>query len=163
MWYGFYGDALSSGSGFDGRMDALCREIGGRGRAHASGAASSSVSSPAVPQAASAPVAAPSSREQLAQLQLGTLIRHAIAQDIDPAALDAAEESDDPHSAIVELLVGAAGSTADSLRAELLGLKLSALIRRAIAAGVEPGAMEAAERAHDARAALAELVAKAEG
>eukprot|EP01043_Picozoa_sp_COSAG02_P104838 COSAG02_NODE_40840_length_401_cov_0.582781_2_plen_93_part_01 len=32
MWYGFYGDVLSSESAFVTRMDALCREIGGRGR-----------------------------------------------------------------------------------------------------------------------------------
>ena len=36
MWYGFYGEMLSSTSGFEGRIDALCREIGGRGRADAS-------------------------------------------------------------------------------------------------------------------------------
>ena len=35
MWYGFFGDTLSSSSAFDGRMDALCREIGVRGRADA--------------------------------------------------------------------------------------------------------------------------------
>eukprot|EP01046_Picozoa_sp_COSAG06_P125538 COSAG06_NODE_73877_length_151_cov_15.365385_1_plen_50_part_11 len=35
MWYGFYGETLTSGSVFDGRMDALCREIGSRGRADA--------------------------------------------------------------------------------------------------------------------------------
>ena len=28
IWYGFYGDALSSERGFEDRMDALCRELG---------------------------------------------------------------------------------------------------------------------------------------
>ena len=37
MWYVnvLCGDALSSESAFEGRMDALCREIGTRGRADA--------------------------------------------------------------------------------------------------------------------------------
>jgi len=35
MWYGFYGETLLSGSAFDGRMDALSRDIGSRGRADA--------------------------------------------------------------------------------------------------------------------------------
>ena len=35
MWYALYSDALSSESAFGGRMDALCREIGTRGRADA--------------------------------------------------------------------------------------------------------------------------------
>jgi len=35
MWYALYGDALSSESLFEGRMDALCRELGARGRADA--------------------------------------------------------------------------------------------------------------------------------
>ena len=35
MWYGFYGETLSDGSAFEARMDALCREIGCRGRADA--------------------------------------------------------------------------------------------------------------------------------
>ena len=33
MWYAFYGETLSSESVFDDRMDALCRELGARGRA----------------------------------------------------------------------------------------------------------------------------------
>ena len=35
MWYGLYGDVLSSPSAFEDRMDALCRELGDRGRADA--------------------------------------------------------------------------------------------------------------------------------
>ena len=35
MWYGFYGETLSSASVFESRMDAVCREIGSRGRADA--------------------------------------------------------------------------------------------------------------------------------
>ena len=31
MWYGFFGETLSSSSAFDGRVDALCRELGERG------------------------------------------------------------------------------------------------------------------------------------
>eukprot|EP01046_Picozoa_sp_COSAG06_P031864 COSAG06_NODE_3138_length_5802_cov_15.311766_3_plen_889_part_01 len=34
MWYGFYGETLSSESAFESRMDALAREIGSRGRGH---------------------------------------------------------------------------------------------------------------------------------
>eukprot|EP01046_Picozoa_sp_COSAG06_P120884 COSAG06_NODE_68321_length_231_cov_74.507576_1_plen_76_part_11 len=33
MWYALYGATLSSESAFEDRMDALCREIGSRGRA----------------------------------------------------------------------------------------------------------------------------------
>eukprot|EP01043_Picozoa_sp_COSAG02_P122337 COSAG02_NODE_59234_length_275_cov_0.556818_1_plen_41_part_01 len=35
MWYGFYGATLASESAFEARMEALCREIGDRGRADA--------------------------------------------------------------------------------------------------------------------------------
>ena len=38
MWYGFYGDALSSESGFESRVDSLARELGARGRADAGAA-----------------------------------------------------------------------------------------------------------------------------
>ena len=33
IWYGYYGETLSSETAFENRMDALCREIGDRGRA----------------------------------------------------------------------------------------------------------------------------------
>jgi hypothetical protein len=35
LWYALYGDALTSERVFEGRMDALCRELGDRGRADA--------------------------------------------------------------------------------------------------------------------------------
>ena len=83
---------------------------------------------------------------------------------VDPAALDDAEESDDPQAAIVELLLGrvATVGTHDALRDELVGLKASALVRRAIAGGVDEAALTAVDDAGDTKSALIELVVQVE-
>ena len=32
LWYGFYGSVLASEAAFEGKVDELCRELGGRGK-----------------------------------------------------------------------------------------------------------------------------------
>ena len=83
-------------------------------------------------------------------LKLGQLVRRAVAEGVDPAALDDAESTDDPHATIVTLLLGSEGdgvAAAAALRAELEGLKVMALTRRAIAAGVSEAAQGAVDDA----------------
>jgi hypothetical protein len=183
MWYALYGDALTSESVFEGRMDALCRELGDRGRADAIDVpddrdplanvgqqSADSNAAVAVPLHVAAPVEL--AYEDLQQLKLGALVRYAVAQNIDAAALDEAEDSDDPHAAIITLLLpqrfeSAAASEQtdevlvslrDTLRAELSGLRYMSLVRRAIEAGVDQEAMEGADEADDSTSALVELI-----
>ena len=33
LWYGFYGSVLTSAEAFEGKVEELCRELGGRGQA----------------------------------------------------------------------------------------------------------------------------------
>jgi hypothetical protein len=105
IWYGFYGDALSSGSGFDARMDSLCREIGSRGRADASHHAD--VPEPA-PVADSSSEAASSAalRAELQPLKLTALRKRALAEGIAKAAVEEAmDANDDPKEALRVLIV----------------------------------------------------------
>jgi len=181
LWYALYGDALTSESVFEGRMDALCRELGDRGRADVH------VDEPvdtlpwvSVGQAhgggwvaAEARESPPTSAvvlglEQLQQLKLGALVRYAVAQGVAPTALDEAEDTDDPHAAVLALIrllcPPRPDETAplDGLRAELAGLRYMALVRRAIEAGVDQEAMDGADGADDASVALIELILQAQ-
>ena len=61
------------------------------------------------PAAAREPAAEALTREQLSQLKLGALIRRAVAQGVDAAALDEAEDSSDPQCAIIALLLPPSG------------------------------------------------------
>ena len=163
MWYmyiyAFYGETLSSESAFEDRMDSLARELGSRGRADAVVAPVPIVDQPE-------PGRAGLTREQLGTLKLGQLVRRAVAEGVDPAALDEAEDSDDPRATIITLLLGLEGDGAAAalLRVELEEMKLSlmALTRRAIAAGVSEAALEAVDDAADVRQAIVELIVQAE-
>jgi hypothetical protein len=170
MWYAFYGETLSSASAFDKLLDGLCREIGSRGRADAVVAAVPSEPEPEPSHKPGITTDDPSrkpatgvrlTREQLGQLKLGQLVWRAVAEGIAAAALDDAEDSDDPQAAIIALLLAEPNGTA-ALRAELEGMKAMPLTRRAMAAGVSEAALEAADDADDARQAIIELVLRAE-
>jgi hypothetical protein len=108
MWYGFYGDALSSGSGFDGRMDALCREIGGRGRADASAAQSPAGTADignAVDGSGDADAGGEDTvRAELEGLRLKQLCERATVEGVDEDAVGDALDADNPKAALIHVL-----------------------------------------------------------
>ena len=112
MWYGFYGDALSSGSGFESRMDALCREIGGRGRADEFDAALGVVNPEPEPELEPELVshevfAVPGTlRHELDELRLKQLCQRAAAEGIDEDTVGDALNADNPKAALIALVVG---------------------------------------------------------
>jgi hypothetical protein len=113
MWYGFYGETLSSVSGFDDRMDALCREIGGRGRADALVVASPSASQSVVESGVAFDIsdeAADGDNEEalrlaLQGLRLKQLRERAMDAGLDEDALGDALDADNPKAALIGLLV----------------------------------------------------------
>jgi hypothetical protein len=164
MWYGFYGDALSSASTFDARMDALCREIGSRGRADAVMHTGASLASGVASDADDTPLA-----KELRAMTGSTLRKRAISSGVSDAALEAADDAADTRTEVVKLILAqelpadqtgrpVLHSVDDSRRDELLASKTSTLRKRAVAAGVTAAAMETADDAADTKAALVELI-----
>ena len=107
IWYGFYGDALSSGSGFDARMDSLCREIGSRGRADASHHADNVPEpAPAADGTSSEAASSAALRAELQPLKLTALRKRALAEGIAKEAVEEAmDATDDPKEALRVLIV----------------------------------------------------------
>jgi hypothetical protein len=104
-------------------------------------------------------------RVELEAKTMSTLLRRAQADGVADAALDEADEADDPRLAVIELIVLCAEGQEEqeepavaALRAELAQLKHGALIRRAHAAGVADAAVDEAEESDDAQGALVELI-----
>jgi hypothetical protein len=99
MWYGFYGETLSSGGAFAARIGALCREIGGRGRVDAS--------FPAVAGAV-ARIGNSSSetalRAELRSLKVTQLKKRAHAAGVDPHAIEESDDADVPKESLIELI-----------------------------------------------------------
>jgi hypothetical protein len=160
MWYGFYGETLSSVSMFDGRMDALCREIGSRGRADAMAAADPACeagSDNIVAAAADAPLAL-----ELQGMKGSLLRKRAISSGVSEAELEETDDADDTKAALIKLILARELADADTARAELLAMKTSLLRKKAIAMGVSPEAIEAADDAADLKAALADLILAAQ-
>ena len=161
MWYGFYGETLSSVSGFDDRMDALCREIGGRGRADAV------VKSDHVGPSLAAELCMDGNAE-LAGLRLKELRCRAKAEGIDAALLEDADDSDDPKQALMELLqehraaqqaAGAGGLESSALRQELSALRLKELrLRARQTPGIGADALDDAANNDDPKAAVIDLL-----
>jgi hypothetical protein len=161
MWYAFYGDTVSSESSFASRVDALVREIGGRGRADAVPAKQHKL------LAGGGPL-----REELQTLRLSALKKRARAADVPEDDIEEAEDADDPKAAFIELVAAAeaaavapGGSDFDlhvRLRDELQALKMSQLKRHALAKGVNEHDLEEAEDADSPREAIIELVLQQE-
>jgi hypothetical protein len=105
-------------------------------------------------------------RDDLVHMKLGALLRRAVSEGIEAAALEEAEDAADPRAAIIALLLPTndEAGAASTLREELGALKTSALLRRAIAAGVGDEALEGVDEADDvgAKAKLIELIVSAE-
>eukprot|EP01047_Picozoa_sp_COSAG01_P044025 COSAG01_NODE_3950_length_5502_cov_2.057561_1_plen_979_part_00 len=84
---------------------------------------------------------------ELGALKIGALSKHAVAAGVDGDALEAAQDEGDL-AGIIALIVAQTVRVVDpaeDLRTELRTLKLGALSRRAVAAGVDEGALEAAQ------------------
>jgi hypothetical protein len=154
VWYALYGEALTSDSIFEDRMDALCREIGDRGRADADVAADG--------EATGGP--ALSLQGELMALKMRELLKRASAAGIVEDAIITAQDSASPKAAIVQLLVEARAAVVVEgeleARAELESLRLSELLARANALGLEEEALDAQD-ADDPKAAVIELLLRA--
>eukprot|EP01046_Picozoa_sp_COSAG06_P077399 COSAG06_NODE_25185_length_642_cov_24.941068_1_plen_213_part_11 len=107
MWYGFYGETLSSVSGFESRMDALCREIGSRGRADAMVAHASSPSAAGGHAMSEAGVGdAMSDLEmELQDLKLMALQKRVLSAGVAELSVEDAMESADPKAGLIALIV----------------------------------------------------------
>ena len=136
----------------------------------------------------SAPTGAPSQselRDELMALKLSELKNRAVGGGASLGALEQAMDEDQPKKAVVELvlaqLAAAAarvptagggeatgiaavgiGGAQDSLRAELAVMRISQLKRRAVAAGAGQAQVDDADDADEPRAALIELLLKAD-
>eukprot|EP01052_Picozoa_sp_SAG31_P039308 SAG31_NODE_5423_length_2547_cov_2.004902_1_plen_627_part_00 len=100
-------------------------------------------------------------RAELGQLKPSALRRRAQEAGASAAAVEQAEDSDDPWAAMTELVVRLACTTssgAGALQAELSRLKPSALRRLAQEAGASEAEVEQAEDSDDPRAAMTELI-----
>jgi hypothetical protein len=180
MWYGFYGETLSSDSAFEARMDALCREIGGRGRADAAvvavGAFDGLEPQPEVEgvegeggDAAAASTAPGGSmtvgtlvQAELSALRLKALQARAATEGVDEGAIDDALEADRPKVALVELILQHMSSCAQESAAGLRKLRPTQLKQRAREAGAPEDAIGATDDAPQPKEALIALVIGAE-
>eukprot|EP01049_Picozoa_sp_SAG25_P015220 SAG25_NODE_3008_length_1270_cov_2.114432_1_plen_253_part_10 len=96
---------------------------------------------------------------ELGALKIWALSRRATAAGVDEGALEAAVDEGD-RAAIIALIVAREVDPAEELRAELRPLKLGSLSKRAIAAGVDQDALEAAFNDLDSAAIIELIVAK---
>lgn len=140
-------------------MDALCRELGVRGRADAVAA-----SSPAVATSTEQSGAA----SQLSKMKLSILKKRALAAGADPQAIEEADDAEIPKDAVVGMILALEGlqpsavsEEQHALRVELEGTKLSLLKRRALGLGVAPEVLEAADDEEEPKQAVVELVLRA--
>eukprot|EP01046_Picozoa_sp_COSAG06_P043917 COSAG06_NODE_5830_length_3253_cov_113.318643_1_plen_1084_part_11 len=108
MWYALYGATLSSESAFEDRMDALCREIGSRGRADAEIISVSSVamsgSEVAAEERGSSEAEAMLNAE-LQSLRVKELRQRASMEGVDDDVVGDALAADNPKAALIGLLV----------------------------------------------------------
>jgi hypothetical protein len=117
MWYAFYGDTLSSSSSFEARMDALCREVGDRGRADAMVVAATApspsarltnahtVTSNTEGNAAESEVSG--LRLELQELKLMELRTRALSVGVTEERVEDATESVTPKAALIDLILDA--------------------------------------------------------
>ena len=97
----------------------------------------------------------------LSTMRLGALSQRATAVGATPQELTAAQDSDDPKTSVIALIMSKSGA-ADQLRSDLRGLKLGQLNVRAAAAGVGQDQRTAALDADAPKPALIELIVAAE-
>ena len=141
LWYGFYGETLSSAAAFDARMDSLRRDIGDRGRANVSNSASAL-------------------HLELRASKLSVLRKRARQSGVSEADLERADDAADIKNAVIDLILSAESESSDSnrMRQELCALDLPALRKEAVAAGVSEQDLDDAYDAHDVKLAMIDLV-----
>jgi hypothetical protein len=156
MWYAFYGETLSSESAFESRIEALCREIGSRGRADGVSAASEPEPEPEPEAAGHSPLVS-----ELKGLKLMTLHKRALSLGIDADAVEASMDKVDAKAAVIALIVSHADADADPelvrYRLQFEKLRARDLVARAQAAGLGDEALDAMD-ARDPKAALVNLL-----
>jgi len=145
MWYGFYGDALSSASTFDDRMDALCREIGGRGRADAVIAA-----------------APDSTADRAAEMKMCDLLSSARDAGVSEEAIMDAQDDENPKATLAALVAESraltlADDTTDE-RTALEGLRMRELMKRAEEQGVDREELRSAQASEQPKASIVGLL-----
>eukprot|EP01050_Picozoa_sp_SAG11_P006460 SAG11_NODE_501_length_8895_cov_12.129832_11_plen_751_part_01 len=101
-------------------------------------------------------------REELYTLKASQLKKRARAAGLSQAAIDTAGDSDDPKTALIELVVAAEMAVDDpaaaALRQQLYALKRSELLLRARTWGVPEDVLDAAGDADDPNSALIDLI-----
>jgi hypothetical protein len=99
-------------------------------------------------------------RPELAALSTRALVRRAEEAGVDDAQIEAADEVADRRGALTALILGrhAEQRRAEAVKAELAGLSLRALARRAEDMGVGEAQLDVADDAADRKAALMELI-----
>jgi hypothetical protein len=165
LWYALYGSTLTSEGAFEDRMDALCRELGDRGRADVE-VAVLSLSSGQVPQAHPISelesVAVGALRSELEAMKLKALKQRAIEAGVDAEAVADADDADDVKAEVIRLILERPRAADEDAGAQLCeslgGLKLKALKQRALEEGVDTEAIADADDADDVKATVIELI-----
>ena len=99
-------------------------------------------------------------------LRVMALHQRATAEGCPASDVDDAMDSDDPKAALIELLVkcssgGGAGGSDEQLRAELQGMRVMALHKRALSDGADETAVDGAMDSDDPKEATIELLIQA--
>jgi hypothetical protein len=101
-------------------------------------------------------------RQELVGMKLSALRKRAQAEDVEVEAMEKASDGDNEKRDLVQLILerhtSSGGVHEAAWRAELVGLKLSALRRRAIADGIDSELLDDAADGDDERASLIEAI-----
>eukprot|EP01045_Picozoa_sp_COSAG04_P003344 COSAG04_NODE_135_length_23774_cov_40.993918_7_plen_329_part_00 len=104
----------------------------------------------------------PPAEAELRAMKVSALKKRAKEAGVGEAELEEADDADDVKSTLITLIVAREAQRvpepAEQLRAELAGMKPSALKKRAKEVGVEEGKLEEADDADDVKATLIELI-----
>eukprot|EP01050_Picozoa_sp_SAG11_P014886 SAG11_NODE_1878_length_4131_cov_81.001984_1_plen_1376_part_11 len=149
MWYGFYGAVLSEDGLFEAKVSELCRDLGDRGRRQET---SDGIGLQGEDEGASENPAIIALRLELRGLKLNQLRKRALANGGGNESVEAAMDAEEPKAALIDLLVEldlAEDLADDSMRAELSGLKMSEIRKRAVAAGATSADVDAADESED--------------
>jgi hypothetical protein len=147
----------------DGRRSTVRREL-----ASAEGAEEAPTAVVGVTVAMSAEEGTPPAEAELAGMKLSAIKKRAKEVGVDEQRLEEADDADDTKAAVISLIVEQEreGKVAQ-LRAELAGMKLSAIKKRAKEVGVDEQKLEEADDADDRKGAVIALIvdqlAEAEG
>ena len=158
MWYALYGESLSSESAFEGRIDALCREIGTQGRADAVAAnAQVSCNEPE-------PAEATAFTDELRALRVRDLLARACEAGLNEDDVLDAQDSGDCKEALIMLFLQQrremdGGLSGAAQRTELASLGIRELLARAKALpGLDAAAVLETQLSDDPKGAIVELL-----